>query len=270
MARSHLVTLLTDFGTQDPYVAAMKGVILRAEPRAGIVDLGHDVPAHDVLAGAFVLGQAAPYFPPGTLHVVVVDPGVGTDRRILVGKFGRHLYLFPDNGVITFIANLCPLESLVVVRNPDYLPPGDPSMTFHGRDIFAPLAGRIIGGLDLRRLGPQPDSYKLLDVPEPAERDGALVGEVIYVDRFGNLVTNLSLQHVLGRWEYLDRVHVFCLGRDVGPVQGTYAFVPAGDPLGLFNSMGLLEVAVNCGRAREELNAGVGAEVRLVGPAAEA
>ena len=267
MARSHLVTLMTDFGTRDPYVAAMKGAILSTDPQATIVDLSHDLPAHDVLAAAFALAQAAPWFPPDTLHVVVVDPGVGTDRRILAARFGKHSYLFPDNGIITFIAASQPLQSIVAVHNRDYLPSGDPSTTFHGRDIFAPVAGRMLRGLDIRRLGEQPDSYKLLDLPEAVERDGALVGQVIYVDRFGNLVTNISRKLVLERWEYIDRVHVSCGPADVGAIQGAYDFVPQGQALALFNSMELLEVAVNRGRACDALDAAFGTEIRLVSPA---
>lgn len=263
MAKSSVVTLLTDFGGRDPYVAAMKGVILRADPRAQIVDLSHQVPAHDVLAGSFVLAEAAPHFPPGTLHVVVVDPGVGTGRSILVARFGDQRYLFPDNGVITFVADRLPLRWILSVRNHDYLPPVDPSMTFHGRDIFAPLAGRILQGLDPRKLGPQPESYKLLDLPGHVEETGAMVGQVIYIDHFGNLVTNLPRSRAGELWKTPELLHVWCRGRDVGPLQGTYAFVAPGETVALFNSMGLVEVAVNQGRACDQLDTGVGAEVRL-------
>lgn len=264
MAKEALVTLLTDFGTRDPYVAAMKGVLLRGCPRARLVDLSHEVPAHDVLAAAFILAESAPYFPPETLHVVVVDPGVGTERRILAARFGRQNFLFPDNGVIGFIARALPLEAIVVVRSTRYLPPINPSMTFHGRDIFAPVAAHILNGVDIRQLGPQPDTYKLLDISAPSEQGGGLTGEVIYADTFGNLITNISEEVVRERWESLGRLHVHCNGRDVGTLQGTYAFVEPSQPLALFNSMGLLEIAVNRGRASDVLEAGIGAEVRVV------
>ncbi|HUS48501.1 MAG TPA: SAM-dependent chlorinase/fluorinase [Phycisphaerae bacterium] len=264
MAKQRLVTLLTDFGTRDPYVAAMKGVILSACPHAQVVDISHDIPPQDVLAAAVVLAQATRYFPPDTLHVVVVDPSVGTNRRILAGRFGGQVFLFPDNGVITFVAESTPAEALVSVSNTTYLPPRPPSMTFHGRDIFAPVAGHILNGVPLSRLGPQPQKYELLDIPAPAERQGGLVGEVIYVDRFGNMVSNVS-DEALGRWcKDPAAVRVVCAGRNVGPLQGTYAFAGVGEPLALFNSMGLLEVAVNRGRACDVLRAGVGCEVRLL------
>jgi len=263
MAKQSLATLLTDFGTRDPYVAAMKGVILAMCPRAQLVDISHDVEAHDILSGAFILAHAAPYFPAGTLHVVVVDPGVGTDRRILAARFGGQVFLFPDNGIISMIAETMPLEEIVAVRNTRYLPPAGTSMTFHGRDIFAPLAGRILNGLDIKRLGPQPGTYKLLDLPAPAEQAGAMVGEVIFIDRFGNLISNIRRQQVRQRWKDLERLSVLCRGRDVGPLQGTYEFVEPGRQLALLNSMGFVEVAVNRGRACDELDAGVGAEVRI-------
>ncbi len=260
MARNALVTLLTDFGTSDPYVAAMKGAILTLCPRAQIVDISHDLPAHDILPAAFVLAQAAPNFPRETLHVVVVDPTVGTDRRILAARLGGQMYLLPDNGVITFVAGSQPMEAMHVVRNPAYLPAGA-SMTFHGRDIFAPVAAAILNGVDLHRLGPMPDTYKLLDLPAPAEQSGGLAGQVIYIDRFGNLVSNISSDDLVRRWKDLDRLRVWCAGKEIGPLVGAYAFVGPGKPLALINSMKLVEVAVNQGRAADLLGAAVGAEI---------
>ncbi|HUU59160.1 MAG TPA: SAM-dependent chlorinase/fluorinase [Phycisphaerae bacterium] len=268
MAKSLLVTLLTDFGTQDPYVAAMKGTILSICPRAQIVDLCHGVPAHDILAGAFILTECAPTFPADTLHVVVVDPGVGTRRRILFGQFGAQQYLFPDNGIITLIAQRYPLRAMVTVRNVDFVPPEDVSATFHGRDLFAPVAAHLLRGLDFHQLGPQPQSYKLIEIPQSQMHGEALLGQVIYIDRFGNLVTNIPADMVHAQWPSLDRLRVSCTGRDIGAVQGTYGFAKEGELVALFNSMGLLEVAVNQGRACDELGARLGTEVRVVGPAA--
>jgi hypothetical protein len=261
MARRSLVTLLTDFGTADPYVAAMKGVILSACPAATIVDITHDIPPQDVMAAAFVLVQAALRFPPDTLHVVVVDPGVGTGRGILVGQFDQQLFLFPDNGVITFVANTVPTKTLVIVRNAAYLPVGPVSTTFHGRDIFAPLAGKILNGLDIAKLGPQPATYKTLELPEVLKQQGRITGQVIYVDRFGNLISNITAQAVQRRWTDVSRLVVSCAGRGIGPLCSTYAHTVEGEALALFNSMGLVEVAVNRGSARRLLGAAVGSEV---------
>lgn len=264
MAKQPLVTLLTDFGASDPYVAAMKGVILSQCPRARLVDISHQVPPHDILAGAMVLAEAAPYFPPETVHVVVVDPGVGTDRRILAGKFGGQRFLFPDNGVISVVAETMPLEDLVVVRNTDFFQPGGPSRTFQGRDVFAPLAAQLLNGLDVRRLGPQPDTYKLLELPVPRQGDDGIIGEIMYVDHFGNLISNITRRDVESLWDDPAVVRVDCNGRRIGPLHGTYGFVEAGGLLALFNSMNRLEVAVNQGRACDVLGATKGAEVRVV------
>lgn len=256
-----IVTLLTDFGTADPYVGAMKGVLL-GTPDVEIVDICHEVPAHGIAAAAFVLAHAAPYFPPGTVHVVVVDPGVGSERRILAGVFGEHTYLFPDNGVITYVAQSLPLRALAIVRNSRYIP-GGASATFHGRDIFAPVAGHLLAGVPPRDLGPQPDRYKLLDIPEPAHGEGSILGAVLYVDRFGNLITNIARDMLLARNWDPARLRVLCAGRDAGMLQGTYCGVPSGAPLALVNSMRLIEVAVNGGRACDVFNASPGTPVEV-------
>ena len=263
MAKIGLATLMTDFGTDGPYVAAMKGAILRACPVARVVDICHDIPPHDVLAGAFVWAQAAPYFPEGTIHVGVVDPGVGTERDILAAIMARQIFLMPDNGLVSLVARTMPMEALVVVQNKTYLPRGEVSTTFHGRDIFAPLAGEIMKGLDIHELGTQPETYKTLDLPEPKADAGALVGQVLYVDHFGNLISSISREAVVERWKDVESVGIACAGRDIGPLRETYGVAEAGQPLVLFNSMDLLEVAVNQGKACEVLQAGVGAEVRV-------
>ncbi|MBN1555927.1 MAG: SAM-dependent chlorinase/fluorinase [Phycisphaerae bacterium] len=265
MANRPLVTLTTDFGLADPYAAAMKGVILRHCPDAEIVDISHQVPSHQVLSGAYILANAAPFFPPNTVHVVVVDPGVGTDRAILVGQFGDQLYVFPDNGIITFVKEAYPLRNLVEVRELGLLGVEEVASTFHGRDIFAPLVGYIFSGKPISRLGMMPDSYTLLDLPEPRGQEGEINGQVIHVDHFGNLITNITRKHMLQRWENLTQagLEVYCQGRHVGPLQSTYGQVEPGRPLALMNSMGMLELAVNLGRFRDSFDAGFGADVSV-------
>ncbi len=261
MAKRKLATLLTDFGLQDPYVAAMKGVLLGVCPGVRIVDISHDVPAHDVLAGAFVLAQAAPYFPPETLHIIVVDPGVGTGRSILAARLGGQSFLFPDNGIISLVSQVMPLEVIVAVRDAHFLLRGARPSTFQGRDVFAPLAGQILNGLDIRKLGPRPDTYKVFDLPTPDEKDDRIVGEVIFVDHFGNLVSNIPMAMVCRRWREMANLRVMCAGRNVSPLRGAYGFVMPGELLALFNSMDFLEVAVNHGRACDVLAAGLGTQV---------
>lgn len=265
MPRQMIATLLTDFGTRDPYAAAMKGVLLGVCPDARIIDISHDVEPHDIQGAAFVLAQAAPCFPPGTVHVVVVDPGVGTSREILAARLGGQYFVFPDNGVITFVQEVLPMEEIAIVRDRRFFRTDAPSATFHGRDILAPVAGHILRGLDIRRLGQRPQTYKLLDLPAVREEPDELLGEVRYVDRFGNLVTNITAAMIRRRWDAPERSRVRCGQRDIGPLRGAYAAGEAGEPLAVVNSMGLLEIAVREGRAADVLQAGLRTAVRVVG-----
>lgn len=263
MAVVRIATLLTDFGTRGPYAAAMKGVLHRVSPGVLIEDLSHDVPAHDVLTGAFVLAHSAPYFPPGTVHVIVIDPGVGTERAILAAHCGGHIFLAPDNGVLTLVAETMGLESIVTVQNVERISGPRTSRTFQGRDVFAPLAGQILNGLDPRRLGPQPGTYKVLDLPKPEPRGREIIGQVVYVDGFGNLVTNIpEALLVRSRWD-LQALKVTCGQHELVGVRDTYAAAQPGQPLALTDSMGRLELAVNQGRACDLLQAGVGTQVRV-------
>ena len=263
MAKRALVTLLTDFGLADPYAAAMKGMILQSCPTADILDITHDIPPHQIMSGAFVLAGAAPYFPIGTLHVVVVDPGVGTDRAILIGQFGGQVFIFPDNGIITFIKEVLPLEGLVVVRNFNFLPEKGICPVFHGRDLFAPLAGQILSGADIAQFGPTPSRYKLLELPATYSQEKDLIGQVIHVDRFGNLISNITERNVRERWGKMESLQVDCQAQRVGFLAGTYGLVGQDTSLALFNSTGYVELAVNQGRACDVFKAGLGAEVRI-------
>lgn len=263
MAKQQIVTLLTDFGLADAYVAEMKGAILNIAPGTTLVDISHEITPGEVMAGAFVLRQALPYFPAGTVHCAVVDPGVGTERRILAARYAGQTVVFPDNGLITFVDRDQPLEQIAAVRNEQFFL-GPISTTFHGRDIMAPVAAHIARGLPLGRLGPPPEKFKLLDIPPPREdADGSLVGQVLYVDNFGNLISSLSAAQLeLGPSGRVGP-EVFCGTQPVGPLQVAYANVRAGEPLALINSMSLVEVAVNGGRACDVLSAGVGTPIRV-------
>jgi len=263
MARMQIATLLTDFGTAGPFVAAMKGVILQVCPRARIVDITHDIPPHDLLAGALVLARSIPHFPPGTVHVAVVDPGVGTNRAILVGRYGNQTVIFPDNGIISLVERTLPLRDIRLCRNLPNLPQFI-SSTFHGRDIMAPLAGEILNGLNVSALGPRPATYKLFDLPTPAVEDNRITGQVMYIDRFGNLTSNISgelARHVGGR---MKTVNTTCNAKNAGPLVKTYGFVDIGQPLVVFNSTDMIEIAVNQGRADELFDAEVGTPVIMV------
>ncbi|HNR30657.1 MAG TPA: SAM-dependent chlorinase/fluorinase [Candidatus Hydrogenedentes bacterium] len=254
-----LITLTTDFGTRDSYVAAIKGVIHRVCPDARIEDLTHDIPPQDVWEAAFFLAGAAPWFPVGTVHLVVIDPGVGTARRPIAAAAGGQVFVCPDNGVLTVVLDRCDLERAHVIKNAAFMLPAV-SATFHGRDIFAPAAARLAGGADIASAGPEVDRIVLLEVPDPKRRAGGVIeGEIIHVDRFGNAVTNIPDT-------MLDRAvaHTFeAGGTAIASLSRTYGDAEPGAPLALIGSSGRLEIAINQGNAAEVLGLGRGMAVRV-------
>jgi S-adenosylmethionine hydrolase len=249
-----IVTLTSDFGTVDFYVAAMKAALLRNCPEARLIDVTHHVPRHDILCGSITLERAVDGFPPGTVHLAVVDPGVGTERRVLVARVKEQTIICPDNGLVTWAwrrhggGDACQLL---------WRPVRQPSDTFHGRDIMAPVAGMLAAGTPVAELAGPIDDPVLLDVSPTDGSDGT--ARVIHVDVFGNVTTNLS--HELLGDRRIKAVTVN--GRDLGRLRRTYWDVPPGKPLALIGSSGLLEVAVRDGSAAQELNARVGDEVRV-------
>ncbi len=248
-ATRHVLTLLTDYGLRDIYVGVLRGVILGIAPQATIVDLSHEVAPQAVAEAAFLLDAAAPYFPWGTIHVCVVDPGVGTERRIICARTARATYLAPDNGLLARVLERDPPAHLVSVENAAYFLP-KVSTTFHGRDIFAPVAAHLANGLDPRALGPEVRELQPLPMPRPRELGpGRLAGEVIHVDRFGNLVTNVGEP-------FARRVQAAQVGktRIVGPVCRAYGDKDEGEPLLIFGSSGFLEVSINGGDAARSLS----------------
>ena len=268
MGSSGLITLTTDFGVSDNYVGVMKGVILGINSSASIVDISHQVSPQDVLQGAFVLGTGVKYFPKGTIHIGVVDPGVGSSRDALVLSGPDGHFVGPDNGIFSLAVGRNS-EGLATGRRP--LPLGwtarritnskymleNVSSTFHGRDVFAPAAAYLSLGVPPDDLGPEVGKIMRLPFPAPVKRDGGLLGKVIYVDRFGNLVTNIADKELAG-WE---RVHVEICGKVIDRLSQYYA--QGGSLAALIGSAGYLEVAVKNGSAAEELKAGVGTPVSV-------
>jgi len=242
-----IVTLTTDFGTRDYYVAAMKAVLLRECPEVRLIDVTHEVPRHDILCGSITLERAVDGFLPGTVHLGVVDPGVGTDRRILVVELNRQTIICPDNGLITWAwRRLGPGQAYELTWRPK-----SGSNTFHGRDIMAPAGGMIARGDDILAIARQIDDPILLDIaPAGTSEEGA---RVIHIDTFGNATTNMGreLAELPGRG--------FRIGdKAIGPLDRTYADVPPGTPLALIGSSGLLEIAVRDGSAAGQLGLKVG------------
>ena len=243
-----IVTLTTDFGTGDYYVGAMKGAILRIAPATHLIDISHQIPPQDVLAAAFVLRHAAGEFPPGTLHLAVVDPGVGTQRRPLALASDDQLWVGPDNGLFSFVLDRNDTRVHHITRR-DICSPR-PSGTFHGRDIFAPIAAHLSRGLNLAEVGPPISNPVRLPETAPNKSTEQIAGQIIHVDRFGNLVTNIAAADI-EPWGTALRIR---LGAYVfAGLSPTYAAVDEGAPLTLLGSVGLLEISVNGGSAAQQL-----------------
>lgn len=257
MARRRIITLTTDFGARDGYVASVKGVLLAACD-AEIVDVTHEVPPGDVLAGAFALAQVFDYFPAGTVHLAVVDPGVGTERRILAARYEGRFVVAPDNGLISFVDARGTLEGIVSVRNERFFLPRRVGRTFDGRDVMAPVAAALATGADLAQLGPPPERYRVLDLPRNTWDEQVLRGEVLHVDRFGNCVTSLTREELETYLPHRARVRVRAKGQEIGPLHDTYGQVPEGQALALCDSLDRLEIAVRGASAAERLGLRVG------------
>ncbi len=196
MRRQRVITLLTDFGYQDAYVGIMKGVIAGINPLANIIDICHNVPPQDIFNGAYLLYTAYKYFPKDTIHVAIVDPGVGSKRDIVCIKTKDSFFLVPNNGILSFIVQEEKPNGIFRVTNNKYFLPTT-SNTFHGRDIFAPVAAHLSLGIKPQLLGIKINQLTLLDIPKPtSKKTGLLEGQIIYIDRFGNLITNIKREHI--------------------------------------------------------------------------
>lgn len=253
-----VVTLLTDFGLQDPYAAAMKGVILSRCPDASIVDLSHEIPPQDVFAAALFLAAAVPFFPKGTVHCVVVDPGVGTARLPIALEAGDQFFVAPDNGVVSLHVRRHPVGDVRMISIRHHLM-DTISATFHGRDIFAPAAAALARGTSLEELGEHIGTLTMLEVPVVKKDGHCLTGVVMHVDRFGNAIANIRREDFEGGAPCGIRA-----GRArLDHLSETYGDVEAGKPLALFGSSGYLEIAVNRGNAHAQLGIGRGHHVEV-------
>jgi S-adenosylmethionine hydrolase len=257
----HLVTLTTDFGDGSCYVAAMKGVLLGVCPAANIIDLSHRIPPQDLRYAAYFLLAAVPYFPPGTLHVVVVDPGVGSERGILYVEAAGQRLLAPDNGCWTLLVDEAnPPARVIRLTEPQYWRP-QVSNTFHGRDIFAPVAGHLLNGADPAALGEPVAEWRTLALPRPTITDTELSGEVVFIDDFGNLLTNIPGEALL---KWADRpVRITAGAHVISRRVRTYAEADSGALVGLISSMNTVEIAVVQGSAARILGAKIGWPVQV-------
>jgi S-adenosylmethionine hydrolase len=238
---SRLITLTTDFGTKDPFAGIMKAVILGINPDVRIIDLSHGIPPQDVMAGALVLRHSAPFFPPATIHVAVVDPGVGSGRRALLIESRGCFFIGPDNGILSLAVEGDKPRQAVELSNEIYhLRPT--SATFHGRDIFAPVAGYLSLGIPPQDFGARVDGFERLAWPEVITGEHSIQGEIVYIDGFGNLVTNIQEQHLKGR--RAETLTVSLGNVTVRGLASNYTNGAEKDFVALINSMGLLEISL--------------------------
>lgn len=258
MPQPGILTLTTDFGNDGPYVAAMKGIVLTLAPGTLLLDVSHSIAPQNILEGAFVLAEIVDAFPPGTVHLAVVDPGVGTDRRLIVAQVAEQWFVLPDNGLLSGVTHNRIPSGIWEIINPS-LRRANVSATFHGRDILAPAAAHLLNGGNPADLGPPRTKHVALSNFRPIDDDQGFVGEVLFRDTFGNLITNLNAErlasHPLKEWT------VEVAGERIEGLGRTYADCPTGTLISLFGSTGWLEVAVVNGDASQHLSVGPGTTV---------
>lgn len=258
-----IITLTTDFGPNSPYVAQMKGVILARCHEAEIVDITHSIAPQDTREGAIVLCDACRWFPEDAIHVAVVDPGVGTARRLIFARWGARRFLAPDNGLLSLMATESPPDQVVTLENRQFWREGV-SATFHGRDILAPVAAHLAQGGLPEELGSRQDELITHAWPRPSVLTDAIEGEVFYLDSFGNLVTNIPAGLLL-RLEDRSRATVSCGGHVISGIGNAYGHSAPGATVALVGSHGRLEIAIVNGNAARQLGIGTGAAVRVRG-----
>ena len=260
-----IITLTTDYGTNDHLVGTLKGVILKINPDVTIVDITHDVTPYDLLDGALAIGSSYSYFPPRTIHVVVVDPGVGTDRRPLLVSGETQYFVAPDNGVLSLVYER---EQTVLVRHANvehyYLQPV--SNTFHGRDVFAPIAAWLSKGSQASAMGEEIADYKKFSMPRPKSADGMAKGVVLRTDSFGNIVTNFRAEDLPAAAVESGAVNITLGAHSINKLVDTFAKGNPGEPFAYIGSNGFLEIGVNRGNAAKSLGIGRGAQVTLATP----
>ena len=260
--RSRIISFLTDFGTKDAYVGEMKGVILGIYPYAKLVDISHKIEKHDILQGAFILLQVSSYFPKGSIHLAVVDPGVGTTRRRIIIQGRRSLYVGPDNGLLSLAAKNEGIVNIYEISNKKFMLPF-PSKTFEGRDIFAPIAAYLAKGIDIREFGPTVNNLKILSMENPEKRGNELLGKVLYIDSFGNITTNIPLNILKKVAEGVSiKVTIESVSK-ISSYYDTYGILSKGATLLTLGSSGFLEIAINQGNARDFFKAKIGSRVVL-------
>ena len=257
-----IITLLTDFGLNDNFVGVVKGVILGINPKVNIVDISHGIKPRDILQAAFLLKSSYHYFPRQTIHLVIIDPGVGSERKSIVVKTKDYYFIGPDNGVLSLaLKKEIKIIDIISISNKRFfLKPI--SSTFHGRDIFAPVAAYLSCGRNITDFGVPQKSFRHLDFPQPKTKGRALQGQIIYIDHFGNLITNIQ-ETIFRKFVKERQARISLGGQIIDKVSRSYLEVEKNKPLAIFGSFGTLEISLSCGSARDYLRAREGQKVEV-------
>lgn len=263
MKAVNLITLTTDFGLQDPFVGQLKGAILRRNLQARIIDLTHSIEPHNILAGAVTIRSSYHSFPKGSIHMVIVDPGVGSQRNIIALMADDHIFIAPDNGALTFLFRDRKIDAVHRVENRSLFP-DEISATFHGRDIMAPVAAALADGMPLSQVGPQVDldTCVELDIPETHFDENGITGRIIYIDRFGNIRTTIT-SFTLAQYQPSSFAGIFIAQHKINSISTTYSDAAPGELLALIDSAGHLEIAANRGNAGEIIGCNIGDPVNV-------
>jgi S-adenosylmethionine hydrolase len=254
-----MITLTSDFGLKDPYVAEMKGVILSINSKTTIVDITHGIEKFDIRTGAFILASVVPYFPKGTVHIAVVDPGVGTSRRSILVESKQGFFVGPDNGVLMLAAQKLGSEHTFELNNPKFMLPKI-SSTFHGRDVFAPAATYLDMGMKPSEFGPEISDAINPEFVKVEKINGSFTGEVLYIDGFGNIITNITQKEVADAKSVKVRFPNFSLAL---ALKKTYSEAKFQEPIALFGSHGFLEIALNQDNVAEKLHVTAGDKIQV-------
>jgi S-adenosylmethionine hydrolase len=254
-----MITLTSDFGLKDPYVAEMKGVILSLNPSATIVDITHDIEKFNIRMGAFMLASAAPYFPKSTVHLAVVDPGVGTERRAILVQTKQGFFVGPNNGVLMIAAKKQGIEHTFELSNSKFMLP-KVSATFHGRDIFAPAAAYLDIGVKPAEFGSEITEEVMPEFTQVKRENGSLFGEILHIDSFGNIITNISQKDMVQKKSVNIKLHDVSLNITLGK---TFSQAKTREAIALIGSHGFLEIALNQDSAADNFHAAVGEKIEV-------
>lgn len=258
---SSVITLTTDFGVQDHYVGVMKAVLLSIAPDARMIDISHQIPPQDIMAGAWVVRNSAMLFPPGSVHLVVVDPGVGTNRKPVALRIEDQYFVGPDNGIFSLIADSYDYEAVELTNTNFWL--AEPSQTFHGRDIFAPVAAHLSKGISLHELGEPAGQLETYRWAVPISDKDGVQGWIVHIDRFGNLISNIP-EEMIKKAGGTSALKIYVGNTILNEIVDTFGDVEDGEPAAYIGSSGVLEVAINKGSARQMLGVDKGAQISIV------